>query len=235
MKPFVKAVSGKNHTVIYTDTDGRHFRFSGGTWAWRNHNPVNLYPDGISAKHNQIGRAKIGTSHFAIFSDYENGHLALIDCLQTTYGEKSIDQLVQKFSPKEAGNNVKVYKKFLHDKTGVHDDKKVKNFTPDEFDKLWRAIEQMESYKEGAIIEVFPVIQVHKNKNGINELNIQQKGWTPKSECIQLAKQGVLDLAICTSHEGHEYLRARKESLVNNNLEKLVVKNHSKAKNPALV
>lgn len=38
MKQFVKAVPGKMHSVIYTDIDGRHFCFSGGTWALRNHN-----------------------------------------------------------------------------------------------------------------------------------------------------------------------------------------------------
>ena len=48
MKRFIKAVGGMHHTVIYTDTDGRHFRFYDGTWAWRNHNPGNVYPGKIS-------------------------------------------------------------------------------------------------------------------------------------------------------------------------------------------
>ena len=38
MKQFVRAVGGMKNSVIYTDTDERHFRFSEGTWAWRNHN-----------------------------------------------------------------------------------------------------------------------------------------------------------------------------------------------------
>ncbi len=117
---------------------------------------------------------------------------ALIDCLQTTYGDKAIDYLVAKFAPAKDGNNVKIYTKFLRDKTGVTDDKKVKDFTPEEFDKLWRAIEIMEGYQEGSITEVFPVIQAHKDKKGISDLNVKMTGWTPKAECIQLAKQGVL-------------------------------------------
>lgn len=44
MKPFVRAVGGLRHSVIYTDADGRHYRFYDGTWAWRNHNPGNLRP-----------------------------------------------------------------------------------------------------------------------------------------------------------------------------------------------
>lgn len=39
MKRFIRAVGGMKNSVIYTDTDERDFRFSEGTWAWRNHNP----------------------------------------------------------------------------------------------------------------------------------------------------------------------------------------------------
>ena len=183
MSRYVKAELALKHTIIYTDETGRYFRFSDGTWAWRNHNPGNLVPGSISARHNQIGRAKISkTQCFAIFPDYENGHVALLDCLLSTYGESSIDELVKYYAPEKDGNNIKKYREFLHNATGVNDDKKVKDFTPNEFDKLWHAIEKMEGYKEGAIVEVFPVIQVHKNKNGIYDLNVKTKGWASKNE-----------------------------------------------------
>ena len=39
MKQFIQAVGGMKNSVIYTDIDERYYRFSGGTWAWRNHNP----------------------------------------------------------------------------------------------------------------------------------------------------------------------------------------------------
>ena len=235
MSRYIKAGLALNHTIIYLDDEGRYFRFSGGTWAWRNHNPGNLYPDGISAKHNQIGRAKVSKNQcFAIFPDYENGHAALLDCLKTTYGESSIEDMVEAYAPKEGGNDVEKYRKFLHKETGIYDNKKVKDFTQDEFDKLWRAIEKIEGYKEGVLVEVFPVIQVHKDKKGISDLNVKKKGWLPKPECIELAKQGLLDLVICTSHAGHEYLRARKGSPVNGSLDKLVVKGRNKERNQAL-
>lgn len=217
---YIKAEEALNHTIIYTDNLGKYFRFSGGTWTWRNHNPGNLVPGSISAKHNQIGRSK----HFAIFGNYQDGHLALIECLKSTYGSKSIDDLVKRFAPAEDGNNVDVYKKFLHEKTGVIDNKKIMDFTTDEFNKLWHAIETMEGHKEGEIIEVFPIIQVHKDKNGIYNYNIKTNGWVSKEECINFAKKGMLDLVVCTSREGHEYLRARKGSSINSSLEKLVVK-----------
>ncbi len=85
----------------------------------------------------------------------------------------------------------------------------------------------MEGNKEGIIIEVFPVIQVHKNKKGIYDLNVKTKGWASKEECIKLTKQGELDLIVCHSPEGHEYLRARFGSSINDSLDKLVIKDHN--------
>ncbi|OGT49013.1 MAG: hypothetical protein A3E82_08725 [Gammaproteobacteria bacterium RIFCSPHIGHO2_12_FULL_38_11] len=152
----------------------------------------------------------------------------MLDCLQSTYKNASIDDLVKAFAPKKDGNNVEVYTKFLHDKTGVLDDKKVSNFTSSEFDKLWRAIEQMEGYKKGTIIEVFPIIEVHKDKNGISDYHAKKKGWISKPECMALVKQGKLDLVICTSRLGHDYLRARAGSSVNGSLDHMVIKNKTK-------
>src|SRR6476620_6451664 len=115
MSKYVKAEPALNHTIIYTDDSGRYFRFSGGTWAWRNNNPGNLVPGDVSHRHNQIGRTK----KFAIFPDYEAGHLALLDCLQTIYKNVSIPKLVSTFAPAKDGNNVKKYTEFLREKTGI--------------------------------------------------------------------------------------------------------------------
>ncbi len=224
MPRYIKAELAINHTVIYSDDSGKYFRFSGGTWTWRNHNPGNLVPGKVSARNNQIGT----TGKFAIFPDYESGHLALLDSLHTTHKNKTIPKLVEKFAPADDGNDVETYTKFLRDKTGIYDNKQVKDFTLEEFDKLWRAIEKIEGYKEGEIIEVFPVIQVHRDNFGIYEYNIKTKGWISKQLCLISTKQGELDLHICISDRGHEYLRARAGSSVNGSLEKLVVKDPKK-------
>lgn len=110
------------------------------------------------------------------------------------------------------------------------DDKKICDFTPDEFDKLWRAVEQIEGYKEGTIIEVFQIIQVHQDKQSMCEFNIRTKGWVSKQECIDLAKLGQLDIVICISAMGHSYLRARAHSSINACLKHLVVKKPKKSK-----
>jgi hypothetical protein len=96
MARFIKAEAA-GHSVIYTDDDGKHFRFSGGTWAWRNHNPGNVHPGDISRMNHQIGVA----GGCAVFPDCENGHSALLDCLKKIYWNSSIDKLVKGYAPPE--------------------------------------------------------------------------------------------------------------------------------------
>jgi len=111
MSNFIKAEQGLYHAVIYSDKSGKYFRFSGGTWAWRNHNPGNIRPGKISKRNGQIGVA----GSFAVFSDYKSGHQALLDALRTTFGNMSIDQLVAQYAPAHE-NNTAMYKKFIHKK-----------------------------------------------------------------------------------------------------------------------
>lgn len=229
MTRYVKAEEGAYNSVIYTDDGSRYFRFSGGTPAWRNNNPGNLTVGDVSRRNNQIGKVIIRRNTFAVFPDKKTGENALIDSPTHVHKNESINELVRIYAPAKDGNNVKVYRKFLHDKTGVLDNKKVKDFTPAEFERLWKAIEQMEGYKEGIIIEVFKITQVHKNKNEICEYKVNEK-WITKLECIDLAKQGKLDVIFCISALGHEYVRARPNSSINDNLRRLIVKNPKKKK-----
>lgn len=224
MSNFIKAEQGLKHSVIYTDKSGKYFRFSGGTWAWRNHNPGNVVPGKISKKNHQIGVA----GGFAVFPDYKCGHKALLDALRKTFYNMSIDQLVDQYAPPHENNTV-VYKKFLHKKTGVLDDRKIKNFTPGEFKKLWQAIEQMEGSKEGKISEIYQIIHVQKNKNGtIDTYDVDPIGWVSKEECIKLAKLEKLDVVVCTTQSGKVYLRSRPDSSVEDNFDNLDDKKRKK-------
>lgn len=56
MAVFIKAEPGMKHSVIYTDEAGQYFRYSGGTWAWRNQNPGNIRPGNMSRKQGQINK-----------------------------------------------------------------------------------------------------------------------------------------------------------------------------------
>ena len=203
MKEFIKAVGGMNHSVIYTDIDGRHFRFSGGTWAWRNHNPGNVRPGKISRKHGQIG----DINNFAVFPDYESGHDALIDVIKFNYWNSSIAEMMEVFAP-PVENNTARYIKFLQKATGVYDNKKIKNFTSAEFEKLWQGIEKLESWKEGSVVEVYKITETQIDKNNvICAYFLENNKWIEKRQCISLAKGDNLELEICTSRLGNIYLR----------------------------
>jgi hypothetical protein len=147
---------------------------------------------------------------FAVFPDKVTGRAALLDCLKTTYANKSIDQLVDKYAPIKTNPNNPIYKKFLHKQTGVLDNKKIKNFTSIEFEKLWKAIEQFEGWKEGNIVEVYKISLVRTDaKNVISSYYAENFRWFSKQECINLAKQGKIEAEICTSILGNTYLRSK--------------------------
>lgn len=204
MAVFIKAESGMRHSVIYTDDSGQYFRYSGGTWTWRNNNPGNVRPGEISRKNGQIGVVFT----FAVFPDKESGHMALLDVLKITYGNSSIDQMMEHYAPPHENNTIR-YAKYLHKFTGVDDDRPNNAFTEEQFEKLWRGIVQFEGYKEGNIVQIYKVTHVRQEKHSsISDYYVDPIGWLAKEKCIFLARQNQVELEICTSGLGHLYLKA---------------------------
>lgn len=223
MSHFIKAVEGMGHSVIYTDDSGKHFRFYGGTWAWRNHNPGNVFPGNISKKHHRIGI--VNKNSLAVFPDYDSGHAALIDVLKITYKNYSIDTMMEKFAPRSE-NPTQRYIKFLYRATGVTPSKKIKDFTSGEFQKLWKAIETMEASKEGSVVEVYEISGVRVNNNGIIYSYCISDGWISKEQCIDFARKGLVDLEVCISQLGNNYLRVPASTFFQEKLSKLIVENN---------
>ena len=221
MKQFIQAVGGMKNSVIYTGTDKRHFRFSGGTWTWRNHNPGNVWAGPTSKKHNQIG----STHNFAIFSDDESGRESLLDTLLTTYGNSSIHEMIYSYAPPKE-NPTKKYEKFLREKTGIYDATPIKNFTAIQFEKFWKAIEQMEGYKVGEIIEVYHISSVQILGKNRYQYCLNNNEWISGSECINLAATGKVELEVCLSKLSNKFLRTPPNSLFQERLEDLICKNH---------
>jgi hypothetical protein len=203
MKQFVKAVGGKNHSVIYTDTDGRHFRFFDGTWAWRNHNPGNVRPGYYANLHNPIG----ATNNLAIFPDDQSGHAALLDLLKEKYGNYSIHRMIYKFAP-PSENPTKKYEKYLHETIGIWDDTKIKYFTHIQFEKLWKAIQLFEGYHAGKIIEVHQVTKVKKLDHNLYQYYLNSGDSITEEKCISLAKKRKVELEVCLSDLGNTFLRS---------------------------
>jgi hypothetical protein len=217
---FIKAEPGIKHSVIYTDDTGNYFRYSGGTWAWRNNNPGNCRPGKISKSHGQIGVV----FNFAVFPDKESGHLALLDVLKITYANSSIYEMMMVFAPPKENNTAK-YIKFLREATGVKDDRPISEFNDNEFEKLWRGIEQIEGYKEGEIVPIHKITHVRQDKAGcICDYYIDSTGWIVKESCIALARLNKVELEVCTSRLGHTYLKSASHSSFQPNLKKLVQK-----------
>ena len=203
MKQFVKAIGGMKHTVIYTDADERHFRFYGGTWAWRNHNPGNVRPGYYANLHNPIG----ATHNLAIFPDDQSGHAALLDLLREKYANYSIHRMIYKFAP-PSENPTKKYEKYLHETIGIWDDTPIKDFTPVQFEKLWEAIQHFEGYRKGKIIEVHRITKVKKLSRDLYQYYLDNGSLLTESKCIRLAKQGKVELEVCLSDLGDLFLRS---------------------------
>ncbi len=217
---YVKAEPGRGRSVIYTDSDGVKWKFTGGTRSWRNQNPGNLVPGKVSKRNGAIGSA----GGFAVFPDYETGHRALLDSLKNEHGEKNIESLLIVFAP-DYENDTKKYIAFLRKKTGVKDNKKIKNFTSIEFDKLWRAIEQMEGWgkKQGKITEYLKksqITEVRKDEKGIIQAyQVEGYGWISKDKGVALTLKGKIDAVVAVSQRGNRFLRARPNTTTEDNLE----------------
>jgi hypothetical protein len=217
MKQFIQAVRGMKNSVIYTDRDGRHFRFSEGTWAWRNHNPGNVWAGPISKKHHQIGKV----NGFAIFPDDKSGHESLLDTLIITYGNSSIHEMIYSYAPPK-DNPTKKYEKFLREKTGIYDNTPIKKFTKIQFKNFWEAIQQMEGYKSGKIVEVYRISGVYIIGKNHYQYCLNEGEWISASECMGLVVKGKVELEVCLSRLGNKFLRTPPNSLFQEKLEDLV-------------
>ncbi len=221
MAKYIKAEPGTEKSVIYTDTDGKQWKWAGGSRAWRNQNPGNLVPGKVSKRNGAIGKA----DRFAVFPDYETGHRAVLDSLLNEHGDKDIPALMNVYAPPKE-NQTKKYIKFLRKKTGIEGNKRIRDFSPTEFEKLWEAIEKMEGWgkdKEGKITELqtkSPVTGVMKDKKGvIQSYRIDGYGWVSKDKGIALALDGKVDAVVATSPKGSRFLRARPNTETWDNLE----------------
>jgi len=217
MAKYIKAESGSKNTVIYTDNEKNQFEYRGGSRTWRNNNPGNLVSATVSKRNGEIGKA----GGFAVFPDYDSGHAALIDLLKNVFSELSLKRLISKYAPKHE-NDTKQYLKLIRIKTGVKSDKKIKDFTSSEFEKLWKAIEQMEGWKIGRITKLpvkAEIKSVKKDKNGIIiQYLIEGFGWVTKEKGITLTISGKVNAAVVTSSLGNQFLRAKPNKTNEDNL-----------------
>lgn len=91
----------------------------------------------------------------------------------------------------------------------------------EQFEKLWKAIQQMEGYKAGKIVEVFRITGVQIIDKHTHKFCLNESDWISQSQCISLAGQGKVELEVCVSDLGNKFLRSPANSIFQTRLEDL--------------
>ena len=222
MSFFVKAEEISRNRVRYTDSSGKTFIHSKGTWAWRNNNPGNIrkpsranMPDGV------IGLA----GGFLVFSTYEAGFNALKILLKKDfYQNLTIFAAVAQYAPTKDKNDVTNYRKILKQVTKLDLKTKIKDLTDEQFLLLCQAVQRVEGFQIGEItVEISrkKILDVKKNKqNLIIQYLIEGYGWLRKAEAINLVEKDVVDAVIVKRQNGYIFLPSRPDLTKANNLDK---------------
>ena len=151
-RPLFAFAVGRMTVIVYSDfsQDER----SGGTVAWRNNNRGNI-EDNIEKGRN-FGRnhGAIGESQGkAVFPDAQTGENAQAALLNTAaYQSRTIDEVIERYAPKEDHNNTAAYQRFVRRFVGVRGNVRLSALNAKQKQKLIRAIRQYEGWREGTVI-----------------------------------------------------------------------------------
>lgn len=221
---FIKAKETGKRRVTYWDADGTEVTFIGGNRTWLNQNPGDIGAGSWAKQHGAIGKAR----GFAIFPNYKTGRAAIFDLLKSEgYINQTIWDAIPHYAPAK-DNDVKRYRRLIREFTGFDLNRKIKDLSAKELEKLVNAIERVEGkFKAGKIIKTptkdkKDISAVRKDRKGTNTAYyVEDLGWLSKSEAIRLAVQGKIDEVVATSRSGSKFLRARPNQIVEDNLDSL--------------
>lgn len=196
------------YTVQYFDEQGNMTIKSGGTKTWRNNNVGNLkyFKKGSFASRNgSIGVA----NQMAIFPDIETGRKALIKLLK---GPSYCDLRLEQLSDKYDEENKAEHRRMLQSISKLDLTKKIKDLTPEEFEKLRVAMERIEGWEIGRedFIEKCYISGVHKKRGIIQEYLVKEgskESWISKEDAIKRTLEGHLHATIVHLKNGTNYLR----------------------------
>lgn len=223
---FVRIEEKNDLRIIYFREDGSSAIYVGGTRNWRNNNPGNIgYGNGnLAKKLGAIGKA----GGFAVFPNYETGRKAIFSVLKKDdFQGRIVSKAIEVWAPKEDGNNTELYKKHIQVWTQIDLTRLISSLSAEELEKLVKAIEKKEGSRSGKIIEVplskvkKKILDIKKNKeNLIIQYLVEDYGWLPKSEAINLARKNIIDAVIVKKSDGYVFLRSRPDKTKINNLSK---------------
>jgi len=220
----IRAVEGRNRTVIFIFSDGRRLIRSGGTWQWRNNNPGAMKRGPRSRRLGAIG----GAGGFAVFPDYKTGRDANRTLLLSVYPGTTLYNLPVRYSPAADGNDVRRYRRQLREFTGFDLKRTIRDLDAKEIEVLLDAIERIEGFKPGKEIELGPqkpILDVKRDKKNrpINYL-VEGLGWISPTDTVRGILEGEID-GVVAQRAGKTYVKTRPDGSLPNNID---VKGRSK-------
>lgn len=197
-------------SVQYFDEDGNMIIRSRGSRAWRCNNPGNLRKSSYSTGKDRrsIGVAGYGEDIYPVYPDYETGHEAVIVMLKgSKYFHLTLRQAIKRYD----GTNPKYIDEIVSI-TGFDPERKICSLNDKEFEKFWKAIEQVEKWGVGRedFIERWYISGVHKKRGVITDYLVKKRGasnWVSKLDALKLAAEYRLHAVVVHLKNGTKYLR----------------------------
>jgi RTX calcium-binding nonapeptide repeat (4 copies) len=147
----VSVTSPSLYERLYTNDDATTFYKLGGDANWRNNNPGNLRFTTWAAAEEAGAIGVDPNNGFAIFSTWEDGESALVTVITDTYGDDSINDMMDSYAP-SFENNTAAYQSFLSNKLGVDGSTVISSLSDGQFNALVNGIITFEGTGEGVIV-----------------------------------------------------------------------------------
>ncbi|MEN5116924.1 TIGR02594 family protein [Luteimonas sp. TWI662] len=134
--------------TVITHADGSVETRSGGTLAWRNHNPGNIRAGDFANAHGALGT---GPGGFAVFPDRATGERAIGALLQgASYRDLSINNAIHRYAP-PVENDTNAYQRTIERLTGLDSGRSIASLSAAELARVVGAIQVVEGWQEGHV------------------------------------------------------------------------------------
>ncbi|MBQ5700462.1 MAG: hypothetical protein IIV74_04175 [Alphaproteobacteria bacterium] len=144
------SATASGYDVIVVGPDGKRYKRSGGTRAWRNNNPGNIRPGKFSRSIGGIGSA----GGFAVFPDEQTGMLAIKKLLLTnSYKNLTVAGAISRWAP-PSENNTAGYQRQVARLTGLSISRKISELSAEELTRVANAIRQVEGWRPGKVTQI---------------------------------------------------------------------------------
>ena len=233
---WINAEKGDGVSIIYYDKEGNkmtrrkdptHGSLKGSK-AWRHNNPGNLVIGPHAREYGAIGSASYVTIDengkekkytFAIFPNYEMGHVAMVALLKgPRFCNLTLNEFPRKYTGVEEGKpdskEAIAYRNFLRQSTKLDRNRTIQSLSPDEFNTLIKKMENYEGWhpwEEGEDnVPIQKVVGIKMHKHHITDFLVRdfcEEKWISREHAIKLA-EGRMLRAVVVHHSKQVYLRS---------------------------